>query len=146
MIDLVRDKQELVGTLADLPNPPARRNSWGFHLLIDMSGCNDKMDNMAAVKDFFDVLIETLKMKKLTPIMVKRVSGEEGRGLSAVQMITTSSITFHGDDDKRCVYLDVFSCQNFKKKAVLDLVRKTFEPEHLASQMIYRDAGHQRGD
>lgn len=127
--------------LADEPNPPKKSKSWGFHLLIDMSECNENIDSVEAVESFFSQLIDELDMKPLSEIMVKKVDGEEGRGVSAVQMITTSSITFHSDDDKRSVYLDVFSCREFKPEQVLDFACDFFQPKEHAAQMIYRDAG-----
>ena len=39
------------------------------------------------------------------------------------------------------VYLDVFSCKDFKPQKVLDLVEKTFAPKHIAHRFLYRDAG-----
>jgi len=128
-------------TLTDDPPVPPKLNSWGFHMMIDMSSCNKKMDDEDDVRAFFDVLIQILDMKKLSSITIKRVDSEEGRGLSAVQLITTSSITFHGDDVNKCVYLDVFSCKDFDRPKVLSLVQKYFTPKRISHKFIYRDAG-----
>ena len=129
-------------TLADMAQHPKPKDSWGFHLLIDMSECNEKIDDEAAIEQFFGDIITELKMKPLSEIMIKKVdSGEEGRGISAVQMITTSSITFHSDDEERSVYLDIFSCKDFDPKHALEFACKTFEPKEHAAQLIYRDAG-----
>jgi 8-oxo-dGTP pyrophosphatase MutT (NUDIX family)/S-adenosylmethionine/arginine decarboxylase-like enzyme len=128
-------------TLSDTEPPPPDKKSWGFHLLVDMSGCNGSMDDEDAVREFFATLIEKIEMKILSPIMIERVEGEEGRGLSAVQMITTSSITFHADDDKMCIYLDIFSCKDFDVDDALDLIEDTFDPKAIAYRLIYRDAG-----
>jgi S-adenosylmethionine/arginine decarboxylase-like enzyme len=128
-------------TLADMHQHPKKKKSWGFHLLIDMSKCNDKIDSLDEVERFFGELIEELGMTPLSDIMVKKVEGEDGRGVSAVQMITTSSITFHSDDDERSVYLDVFSCKDFDPKQVLKFATGYFQPKEHAAQMIYRDAG-----
>jgi S-adenosylmethionine decarboxylase len=107
-----------------------------------MSECNEKIDSVDAIEQFFGDIITELKMKPLSEIMIKEVdSGEEGRGISAVQMITTSSITFHSDDDERSVYLDIFSCKEFDPKQALEFACKTFEPKEHAAQLIYRDAG-----
>jgi S-adenosylmethionine/arginine decarboxylase-like enzyme len=128
-------------TLADEPHPPARAGSWGYHLLMDMSECNDRIDSVEEITGFFGDIIEELGMTPLSPLMIKKVSGEEGRGVSAVQMITTSSITFHSDDDKRSVYLDVFSCKDFDPKKAEAFICKFFRPKRYAATMIYRDAG-----
>lgn len=128
-------------TLADEPNPPARSHSWGYHLLLDMSECNSNIDSIEAVTTFFGQMIQHLGMTPLSELMIKQVTGELGRGISAVQMITTSSITFHSDDEKRSVYLDVFSCKDFDPKQAETFICNFFQPSRYAAKFIYRDAG-----
>lgn len=132
--------------LADEPNPPVKRKSWGFHLLTDMSGCDEKMDSPAYIKKFFTELISDLKMVKLSEIMIKDGPYDTGgHGLSAVQLINTSSITLHTDTKNMCVYLDIFSCKDFKQETIIPVIKKFFNPKHIVHQMIYRDAGLQQG-
>ncbi len=118
--------------------------SWGFHLLIDASDINTKMDSEEDIEKFFNKLIKVLKMKKLTDFFCIKVHGVDGRGISAFQMITTSHISMHFDDDKRCGYLDIFSCKTFDPKIVVDMVEDYFKPKHIATQFIYRTAGQNR--
>jgi len=73
--------------------------------------------------------------------IVKRMDNERGRGVSGVQLITTSTITFHGDDEKWCVYLDVFSCKAYDPKVVFDYVKECFTPKYIGHKFLYRDAG-----
>lgn len=114
---------------------------WGYHLILDISKCNEKIDDVDAVRSFLKDLVTELKMKTIGPPMIVRVRGEEGRGLTAVQIITTSSITFHADDEEWCVYIDVFSCKTFDPDAATNLVKKYFRPEHIGRRWLYRDAG-----
>lgn len=114
---------------------------WGYHLIIDMSNCNRDIDDEKAVKAFFRQLVADLKMKTLTDVEIVRPKKEEGRGLTAVQVITTSSITFHGDDDKWSVYLDIFSCKPFDPKVAISLIKKCFAPKHIGGLWLHRDAG-----
>jgi S-adenosylmethionine/arginine decarboxylase-like enzyme len=132
-------------TLSDKENPPTKGKSWGFHLLIDCSEMNEKINSPKAIEEFFDNVIKALKMKKLTEFFYKKVSGEEGRGVSAFQMITTSHISMHFDDNKRSGYLDIFSCKKFDPDIVIKMIDKYFEPKDMASQLIYRDAGLIKG-
>ncbi|SRR5579885_1752959 len=127
----------------DVPSKPlgGRRQHWGYHLILDISGCNHAIDDPAKVKAFLAELVAALKMKTLAPPVVVRVKGEDGRGVTAVQLITTSSITFHGDDDRWCAYIDVFSCKPFAPKTALDLVRTYFQPKHVGKLWLFRDAG-----
>ncbi len=129
--------------LSDMqPAKPIHRDDhWGWHLLCDMSGCNKRMDDPKAVGHFIKELIKELKMQPIGDPMIVKVDAEDGRGLSAVQLITTSTITMHTDDEQRCVYLDVFACKDFDPKIILNSIIKFLEPEHLGYKWIYRDAG-----
>ena len=128
--------------IADKRNPPSElEESWGFHLLMNCSECNGKIDSPKDIEMFFDKLIKAMKMKKLTDFVFKKVEGEDGRGVSGFQMITTSHIAMHFDDEKRSGYLDIFSCKDFDSDMVVKMVKEYFQPKHIASQLIYRDAG-----
>lgn len=127
--------------LSDTKDPPPVKDSWGFHLLVNVSGMNEKMDSVKDIEKFYDELIKELKMKKLTDFFSIKVHGEDGRGISVFQMITTSHISMHFDDDHRCGYLDIFSCKSFEPKIVVKMIEKYFKPKKIATQFIYRDAG-----
>jgi S-adenosylmethionine/arginine decarboxylase-like enzyme len=117
------------------------RNAWGYHLVVDMCGCNDKMSSEAYVEEFFKFLITKLEMTPLTDLVIGRMDEDGNRGISAVQMITTSSITFHGDDETMSVYLDVFSCKKYERQDVLTSIEAYFNPKHVTTQFLYRNAG-----
>jgi S-adenosylmethionine/arginine decarboxylase-like enzyme len=131
--------------LSDTKDPPPVKDSWGFHLLINASSIDQKMDSEKDIEKFFNALIKELKMKKLTDFFCVKVHGEEGRGISAFQMITTSHISMHFDDDKRCGYIDIFSCKSFDPDVAVSMVDKYFKPKKIASQFIFRDAGLDKG-
>jgi S-adenosylmethionine/arginine decarboxylase-like enzyme len=131
--------------LSDTKDPPPANDSWGFHLLVNCSDLDSNMDSEEQIEKFFNKLIKDLKMKKLTDFFCLKVHGEEGRGISAFQMITTSHISMHFDDDKRCGYLDIFSCKKFDPYIVIDMIKEFFKPKKIATQFIYRDAGLDKG-
>jgi len=127
--------------LNDAPRKPNRKLHWGYHLLLDMSLCNKNIDNENVVRAFLKELIRELKMTPIGDPLIAKVDGEDGRGLSAIQLITTSSITFHGDDEKMSVYLDIFSCKPYDPKQAMQTVIKYFNPKHIGHKFITRDAG-----
>lgn len=114
---------------------------WGYHLMVDISEGNENIDNEDAIEAFIGDLVTALKMKRLGPPMIIRVNNQEGRGCTGVQVITTSTITFHGDDDEYSAYIDVFSCKVFDPQVALDLIQKYFQPKKMGKFWIYRDAG-----
>lgn len=128
----------------DIPSSKdlGKKGHWGYHLLIDASDCNTDIDDTVKVELFVRELVKKLKMKPIGKPIVVKVNDEDGRGTTAVQIITTSTITFHGDDEKWSVYLDVFSCKQYEPKIALKLFIDYFQPKHMAYKWIYRDAGN----
>lgn len=114
---------------------------WGYHLLLDCSNCNHDVDNPEKVSEFLTELVKALKMKAVGKPIVHQFKGPfPARGTSGTQIITTSSITFHSDDEQWAAYIDVFSCKLFQPDVALKVVKKFFQPEHIGALMIYRDA------
>jgi S-adenosylmethionine/arginine decarboxylase-like enzyme len=121
--------------------------SWGFHLLIDCRDMNNKINSEEDIKGFFGELIDALDMKPLTEFFCKKVNDkEEGRGISAFQMITTSHIAMHFDDAGDNGFIDVFSCKKFDPRIVIKMVKEHFEPKQQMVQFVYRDTGMVIGD
>lgn len=112
---------------------------WGYHLLVDMSGCNDDINDINIVVKFVKELVILLDMKPIGDTIAYYIDDETGKGVTAVQIITTSTITFHGDDIGKCVYLDVFSCKPYDSDSVLTLVDKYFSPTNKKHQFLHRD-------
>jgi len=115
--------------------------SWGFHLLIDCLDMDDEIDDEKDIEAFFTELIQALDMKPLSEFFCVRVDNEEGRGISAFQMITTSHIAMHFDDDGHNGFMDVFSCKKFDPRIVLQMIEKHFKPDNMMVQFVYRDTG-----
>src|ERR1035441_6132282 len=86
---------------------------WGYHLLVDISGCDiEAIKNEALIRKFFKELVPAIDMKTASPLMIKYLlKGQPNQGFSAVQIIETSSITMHFVDTDGSIYLDVFSCK-----------------------------------
>lgn len=113
---------------------------WGYHLLLDMGGCNDRINNESVVTRFVMDLVKKIKMKPIGAPMVVYVDDEEGKGVSAVQLITTSTITFHGDAEGNRLFLDVFSCKHYDSIEVIEFTQEWFKPKTTKATFHYRDA------
>lgn len=114
---------------------------WGYHLILDLSDCNDEIDDEEAVENFLRDLVAELDMKMLVEPIIKRVDNEEeGRGVTGICVITTSHISCHFDDQGRCGYIDIFSCRQFDPKLAINLVEETFKPRNMGKFWLLRDA------
>lgn len=118
----------------------SKSKAWGFHLILDMGGCNDRINDPEVVKEFLVKLVPALDMFPIGKPQVVFVDTDEGKGVSGIQLITTSTITFHGDADGNCVYLDVFSCKEYKPEIVLEMVVGFFAPTTIEQRMVVRNA------
>lgn len=119
-----------------------RSRHWGYELILDISGCNKRIDDEDAVKAFLKDMVGALKMKAIGEPILKRPPKGDGHGISALQFITTSSILFHGDDQNWCAYLNIFSCATFAPKTAIAVVKKHFKPKHMGEPLwLHRDAG-----
>lgn len=115
-------------------------NYWGYHLLVDAGGCNNSINNVEVVGKFVKELVELLEMYPIGGPHIVYVDTNEGKGVSAVQLITTSTITFHGDDEGKRVFIDIFSCKEYKQERAIALINKFFSPRTLNQRFLYRHA------
>lgn len=125
-----------------IPVHKSKKDHWGWHLILDCADCNENIDDEDQIKEFIDTLVEELGMKKLSEITLVRVdSEEEGRGISATVIISTSTITCHFDDQGYCAYIDIFSCKTFEPKTAINTVEDFFDPKTIGDVFLFRDAG-----
>jgi S-adenosylmethionine/arginine decarboxylase-like enzyme len=62
-------------------------------------------------------------------------------GFTAVQIIVTSSIVAHFIDSTGDLYLDVFSCREFRISTVKEVVQEYFKPQNTRMNFLTRQAG-----
>jgi S-adenosylmethionine/arginine decarboxylase-like enzyme len=117
-----------------------KESHWGFHLMVDASGCNENINDVEKVDGFLQRLVYKLGMHPIGGPLIVYVDTPEGKGVSGVQLITTSTLTFHGDDEGKRFFLDVFSCKEYRHEWVFELVHEYFQPTKLTHNFLYRDA------
>lgn len=119
----------------------AAKKHWGFHLLIDAAGCNANIESEQEIRDFLKELVPAIDMKAVgKPVVKDLLAGDPKAGFSAMQLIETSSITFHLVNGSRTCYLDVFSCKDFDQEDVIKILKKHFGCSKIKRRFLYRDA------
>jgi len=111
---------------------------YGKHLILTARGCNENILDIPKVNTFIRELVKKIDMVAFGDPIVARFGGGIEVGLSAVQLIETSAITIHTNDQSRDMYLDVFSCKTFSEFTVVDFVKKTFNPKEFNYQTLLR--------
>lgn len=111
---------------------------YGKHLILTARGCNENILDIAKVEKFVTALVKKIDMVAYGDPLVARFGNGIEIGLSAVQLIETSAITIHTNDQARDMYLDVFSCKNFSEFVAIDFIKTTFNPQEINYQTLLR--------
>lgn len=115
--------------------------AWGYHLILDCSGCNENINDKEKIQNYLDDLIFKIDMEKVgDPIIEYLLPGTDNSGYSVIQLIQTSNICIHFVDKKSTAYFDIFSCKKFDKNIAIDTTVKWFSPKHIKEKLIERDA------
>ena len=114
--------------------------SWGYHLILDCSGCQD-IDDKDQIYNFVKDLIQKIEMiAHGEPVIEYLLPGEPNQGYSLMQLITTSNICGHFMELDGTAYFDVFSCKEFDSATVEKVVKHYFNPKKIKSKLIKRQA------
>ena len=115
---------------------------WGYHLLLDCSGCD-----IAAVKDrdniykFVKDLVTRIDMTAHgEPIIEYLLPGDPKQGYSLMQLITTSNISGHFMELDGTAYFDIFSCKEFDLEIAKQVVNEYFHPTKMRVNFLTRHA------
>ncbi len=118
---------------------------WGYHLLLDIRGCNrESIKNKAVLTSFVKELVEKIEMKAYGEPILEHFATHNplAAGYSLLQLIETSSITGHFVDANGDAYIDIFSCKTFDEKTAIDVIEKYFSPEEVSFKFLQRSARH----
>jgi len=119
---------------------------FGSHLILDASGCNDKIKNIDVINEFINKLCIIGDMKRKGKLIVEEFEDNDFNrtndlvGYSIVQIISLSNITLHINFISRTVYMDFFTCGELYPNKIIDLVKYYFECNTYKKIIIYRDA------
>ncbi|MCA8928551.1 MAG: S-adenosylmethionine decarboxylase [Alphaproteobacteria bacterium] len=111
---------------------------YGKHVILTASGCNAALLEKVKIADFCRDMVKRIDMVAFGEPFVERFGDGDEVGISAVQLIQTSAITIHTNDEARDMYLDVFSCKDFEADAVVQAVKDWFAPAGIESQTLLR--------
>ena len=111
---------------------------YGKHLIVTARGCNENLLDIPKVTEFMTTLVKKIDMVAFGDPVVARFGGGIEVGISGVQLIETSAIVIHTNDQARDLYLDVFSCKTFSETEALNFVQEVFNPTSTNYQVLMR--------
>lgn len=117
---------------------------WGYHLTLDCADCDrESIKTKSVVQNFVTTLLERIDMEPIGPTHIEYTAAEfpDKAGLTAIQIIVTSTIVAHFIDSSGDLYLDVFSCKEFENEEVIRTVHEFFSPKKVRANFLTRQAG-----
>jgi S-adenosylmethionine/arginine decarboxylase-like enzyme len=115
---------------------------WGKHLLINAYQCDKRLiSNPRNIEMFLQDMVKKIDMVSYGPARLAHFGTDNKLGWTAVQLIETSNLTFHGCEETGDSYIDVFSCKTFDVGVASDVVKCWFKPTLLDIKVIMRQAG-----
>ncbi len=114
---------------------------WGYHLMLDISGCNDAIKSRDAIYNFTKDLVAKIDMTAHgEPIIEYLLPGDPKQGYSMMQLITTSNICAHFIEPDKTAYIDIFSCKQFDINVAQEVVKQHFGCTKMRINYITRNA------
>ena len=119
----------------------AEQPAWGHEVRVDFRGADPEfLDDAEHIARFAADLVDALGMRAYGPPQTPRfgLADESTAGITLVQLIETSSVTFHFAPNLGEGYGNVFSCRPFDPSVVVALVIERFRPVELFSDRADR--------
>lgn len=114
---------------------------WGYHLILDCSKCLPRsIRDRQNIEAFTNNLVHRIDMVPFGKPQIQHFGSGNKAGYTLVQLIETSNICAHFVEETNDMYLDVFSCKDFKHDDVKDLVEFYFRPKHMKHTFMVRNA------
>ena len=113
---------------------------WGYHLMLDCSGCTG-INSRENIYNFVKDLVKRIDMTAHgEPIIEYLLPGDPKQGFSMIQLITTSNLSGHFMELDGTAYFDVFSCKEFEIDTVKQVVTDYFNPGKMRVNFLTRHA------
>ncbi len=96
-----------------------------FHCVIDLTMCNELIDDSEFLKKFIDALAKEIGMTIIAgPLVAKGIP--ENPGYSALAIVDFSHISIHTFTSHKEALIDIFSCKPYDRERALSLCKETF--------------------
>ena len=114
---------------------------WGYHLILDASGCDLlSISDGENIKAFARELVTSIDMVAYGEPQAVHFGTGNKAGYTLVQLIETSNICAHFVEENSQFYLDVFSCKEFDPETVINVAKKYFNCTHFNTAFLERKA------
>lgn len=115
------------------------RKYFGIQTSVDLYGCNEKIKDANAIKEYVHELCRLIKMKMFGDTDVVHFGDDpKVTGYSMVQLIETSLISGHFAESSDSAYIDIFSCKYYDPEIVVRFSKDYFDAEKAEKNVLIR--------
>jgi S-adenosylmethionine/arginine decarboxylase-like enzyme len=120
---------------------------YGKELILDIHECDVSKFNKKDIKKYLVELCKLIDMERedLHWWEFNDLTKEEYdalpphlKGISCVQFIRTSNIVIHTLEELKCVFINIFSCKNFKAEDAYKYTKEFFSGKIVSKTCLYR--------
>ncbi|MBU2639620.1 MAG: adenosylmethionine decarboxylase [Nanoarchaeota archaeon] len=110
-------------------------------MLEGYGGDFDKLNDKNLIKKFLSGLPNEINMTKISDVLISdyKAEDENESGISGVVLLAESHISIHTYPKKQFAVADVFSCNEFESKKVIDLMKTKFNFEKVKDRLVVRE-------
>ena len=114
--------------------------SYGKELIVDLHRCSVATFTKESISTWFNAVCEIADMKPIRKEWWEEYGNDEPHlnGITAVQFISTSSITVHACTDLRQAHINFFTCKDFNAQLVLGYTKNWFLGEVVSAVTLER--------
>ncbi len=118
------------------------RKNFGYHLILDLYNCDPKtVGSLDICYNYLDTMPNIMKVHKQSTPFVVVTDGEkypDKAGLSGWIPIVESGVSIHTLTPTNFISVDVYSCEKFDIKKVIEFTKKIFKPKKIEKKFFLR--------
>ena len=122
---------------------------YGKELILDLEHCDTRRFNRESLEQYFAELCDLINMTRcdlhfwddLDVPEEQRQTSPHTKETSAIQFILTSNITIHTLDLLGQVYINIFSCKDFRSTDAAKFTEMFFDGSHMKGSPFIRARG-----
>jgi S-adenosylmethionine decarboxylase len=113
--------------------------TYGQHLILDCYNADPKkLADVGLIFHFLDNFPERIGMKKIAPPQIAEFTNSDKNGVTGIVMIVTSHISIHTYSDRKCFFMDIFSCSTFDIEKTKEYIQDFFNAGKIDYNIIKR--------
>jgi len=96
------------------------------HMVMDLKDCKVDLSSLSNIKTYLSYICMALELTPRGAPLIDTFGGQPN-GITALQILSTSSISIHTYPEHRSCNIDIFACSDFNQRVALKLSLAFFQ-------------------